>query len=79
MVDVPPAVVTVTSTVPADPAGEVQVIEVAVMLVQLPKAEVAPKETSVADPRFVPVMTTMVPPVVTPELGATPVTAGTGR
>ena len=35
-----------------------------------------PKVTAVAAVKFVPVMTTLVPPAVGPELGATPVTVG---
>ena len=69
-------VVTVTSTAPAEPAGELHVIEVAVFAEQLPKAEVAPKETSVALVRPVPVMVTLVPPAVGPVLGLIDVTAG---
>ena len=73
--DVPPTVVTVTSTVPV-PAGEVQVIEVAMFAEQLPKTVAAPNLTSVAPVRLVPVMVTLVPPAATPELGETPVTVG---
>ena len=69
-------VVTVTSTAPAEPAGELQVIEVSVFAEQLPKAEVAPKETSVALVKPVPVMVTLVPPAVGPVLGLIEVTAG---
>ena len=73
--DVPPAVVTRTSTVPV-PAGEVQVIEVGLFAEQLPKTEAAPNLTSVADVRLVPVMVTLSPPAARPVLGETPVTVG---
>ena len=75
MVEVPPAVVTVTSTAPV-PAGDVAVTEVAVLAVRL-VAGVVPKVTAVAEPRLVPVMTTVVPPAVGPAAGAMAVTVGT--
>ena len=70
----PPAVVTVTSTVPA-PAGEVAVIEVALFTVTL-VAAVAPNFTVAALVKFVPVMLTAVPPAVGPLVGAMLVTVG---
>ena len=70
----PPAVVTVTSTVPA-PAGEVAVMEVALFTVKL-VAAVAPNFTAVAAVKPVPVMLTIVPPAVGPLVGAMPVTVG---
>jgi hypothetical protein len=74
--DVPPAVVTVTSTVPAAPAGLVATICVPVSLVivavALPNFTVA-----VADvPRFAPLIVTVVPPAVGPAVGLTPVKVG---
>ena len=69
-------VVTVTSTAPAEPAGELHVIEVAVGVPQLPKAEVEPNDTSVALVKPVPLMVTLVPPAVGPVAGLTDVTAG---
>ena len=72
--DVPPAVVTVTSTVPAVPAGLVAVICVAVSLTIV--AGVVPNSTAVAPVRFVPVIVTVVPPAVGPDVGLTPVTVG---
>ena len=60
----PPAVVTVTSTVPTVPAGEVATICVALLEVIL--ALVEPNLTDVAEERFVPVMVTVVPPEVGP-------------
>src|SRR5580704_7063718 len=76
---VPPAgVVTVTSTTPPiPPGGEVAVICVALFTVY-PVAAVAPKVTAVAPVKFVPVITTDVPPCVAPEVGASPVTPGPG-
>ena len=71
----PPAVVTVTSTVPV-PGGEVTVTELAVFAVI--DAPVEPKWTAVAEPRFEPEMTTLVPPDAGPEVGEMPVTAGAG-
>ena len=73
--EVPPGVVTVTSTVPALPAGAVAVMEVA-LLTTTPVAAWAPKWTAVAPVRLVPVMVTEVPPVVGPDEGLTPVTVG---
>ena len=72
---VAPATVTVMSTVPADSAGEVAVINVAEFTVTAvaatePNITVAP----VAKP--VPVMVTDVPPVVGPDIGDIEVTDG---
>ena len=61
----PPAVVRVTSTVPALPAGAVTVMEVAVLAVS-PVAEFVPNFTPVAELKLVPVMITVVPPAVGP-------------
>jgi hypothetical protein len=61
-------VVTVMSTVPADPAGDTAVTELAESTVKL-AAGVAPKETAVAPNRSAPVMNTDDPPVVVPEAG----------
>ena len=72
--DVPPAVVTVTSTVPV-PAGDVAVIDVAELTVKL-VALTAPNFTAVAPVRVVPVMVTNVPPAVGPDVGETDVTVG---
>ena len=72
--DVPPAVVTVTSTAPTLPAGTVAVTEVAVLAVIEPA--VAPNLTEVAEVRLVPVMTTLVPPAVGPLVGEMDVTVG---
>ena len=74
--DVPLAVVTVTSTVPALPAGALAVIDVALSAVIV--AAVVPKSTAVAALRFVPVMVTDVPPAVEPLVGETAVTVGGG-
>jgi hypothetical protein len=67
--------VTLTSTGPGAPAGEVAVIWPAELTVKL-VAAVAPNETPVAPLKFVPAMTTDVPPAVVPLFGLTPVTAG---
>jgi hypothetical protein len=72
--DVPPAVVTVTSTVPALPEGAVAVMEVAESLVIAP--EEAPKLTVVAFSRLVPVIVTEVPPALGPLVGLSPLTVG---
>ena len=71
--EVPPAVVTVTSTVPV-PDGEVTVIDVAESAVTVPV--VVPNLTAVAFARLVPVTVTLVPPAPGPEVGLTPVTVG---
>src|SRR5258707_13110330 len=71
---VPPAVVTVTSTVPT-PAGEVAVIWVALLTVK-EAAALLPKLTAVAPEKLVPVMVTLVPPDVGPVFGLTLVTVG---
>jgi len=73
---VPPAVVTVTCTVPV-PAGEGTTIWVALLEVKLELGtEVPPKLTEVALPRLEPEIVTDVPPAAGPEVGAIPVTAG---
>jgi hypothetical protein len=65
---VPPGVVTVTSTVPATSAGEVQVISVALTTLTF-MAVLMPKSTSVDPVKFEPVIVTPVPPTVGPEVG----------
>src|SRR3974390_3166279 len=72
--DVPPGVVTLTSTVPV-PAGEVAVMEVALWTTTLVAAMV-PKWTAVAPVKAVPVIVPLVPPASGPALGATLVTVG---
>ena len=71
---VPPAVVTRMSTVTADPAGDVAVIDVALMNVKL--AVVPPNFTLVTPVKLVPVTVTVVPPAVGPEVGEMLVTVG---
>ena len=73
----PPGVVTVTSTVPADSAGEVMEIEVGEFTTR-PVPALVPKSTVVAPVKPVPVSITGVPPPVEPLLGLTPVTVGAG-
>ena len=73
---VPPAVVTVRSTTPADPAGEVALHEVVeAQLTDVPA--LAPKAT-VVEPttKPVPEMVTTSPPLVVPAAGLIPVTLG---
>jgi hypothetical protein len=70
----PPPVVTVTSTVPL-PAGVVAVIAVSELTVKL-TAEAVPKRTAVEPVKPVPVIVTVVPALVGPAFGLTPVTAG---
>ncbi len=65
---VPPAVVTVMSTVPL-PAGDVAVICVALLTVN-ELALPAPNFTAVAPVKLVPVMVTLVPPAVAAGVGA---------
>ena len=72
--EVPPAVVTVTWTIPV-PAGDVAVIWVAELTVK-PVAAVAPNATAVAFRRLVPVMVTVVPPPPGPVVGDIDVTVG---
>ena len=73
---VPLNVVTVTSTRPAPPGGEVAMIWVS--LLTWKEADLAPKFAELAPVKPVPVMTTGVPPAVEPLFGATPVTVGGG-
>ena len=73
---VPPGVVTVTATRPADLAGAVTVTLVEVLAVIV--AGVPPNVTAVAPARFVPVMATDVPPLVGPDGGDTVLILGTG-
>ena len=70
----PPAVVTVTVTAPADPAGAVVLIVVAAFTSMV--AELLPNVTEVALARFVPVMLTLAPAVVGPATGEIPVIVG---
>ena len=72
--DVPPAVVTLMSTVPV-PAGAVAVIVVVELKVKL-VAAVAPNVTAVAPVKLVPVMVTVVPPAWGPDVGEIEVTVG---
>ena len=70
----PPVVVMRTSTVPV-PAGAVAVICVALLTVK-PVAAVAPKVTAVVVLKFVPVITSVLPPVAGPVVGEMLVTVG---
>jgi hypothetical protein len=73
-----PPVVTVTSTVPANSAGETAVIEVTpfTTLVEKLVAFVTPNLTAVAPARLVPLMTTDVPAATGPLVGLSFVTVG---
>ena len=72
---VPNVVVTSTLALPAEPAGVVAVIDVALTTV-MPVAAVPPMVTPVAPVKPVPVMVTDVPPSVVPELGEIELTVG---
>ena len=74
---VPYGVVTVTTTVPADPAGEAAVIEVLDTTVKL-VAATPPKCTAVAPVKLVPVIVTVVPPDSGPVMGERPPRVGSG-
>src|SRR5207237_1381607 len=74
--DVPPDVVTVTSTVPVvNFAGDVAVMDVEVTTFT-PVEMVRAQLTAAALMKFVPVIVTDVPPVVGPDVGLIDVTAG---
>jgi hypothetical protein len=72
---VPPGVVTVTSTVPADPTEEIAVIEVALLTVT-PVAVAVPNFTVAPARNAVPEIVTLVPPATGPAAGLTAVTVG---
>ena len=74
---VPPADVTVTSTVPGAATGVTAVIETSLVTVKL-AAGAPPKLTPVAAVNPVPVITTDVPPDEGPVLAEMPVTRGAG-
>ena len=74
----PPAVVTVMSTVPALSTGLVAASDVGELYVTL-EAAVDPKATVEPDVNPVPVIVTDVPPVVVPVFGLTPETVGAAR
>jgi hypothetical protein len=73
--DVPTGVVTVTSTVPGDPAGLIAVIVVDEVTRKLVEA-VEPKVTPVAPVRLAPVIVTELPPAAMPAVGLIAVTVG---
>jgi hypothetical protein len=73
--EVPPVATTVTSTVPAEPAGALTVSEVEELTTTLVPA-VAPNFTDVTFVKSVPVTVTDVPAVVGPWFGLTAVTVG---
>lgn len=73
--EVPPAVVTVTSTVPTECAGLVAVIDVAELTVTF-VAAVVPNLTVGEPENPVPVIVTVVPPAVDPLVGLIDATVG---
>ena len=76
--DCPPSVVvTVTSTVPRVPAGEVAVIELSELNVN-DVAAFDPKSTAVTPVKPVPLIETEVPPAIGPAVGLMLVTVGGG-
>ena len=77
---VPPVVVTVTSTVPADSAGDTALIDVTPLMVCTLKlaAFVDPNFTDVAPVKLVPETVTVVPPPTAPLVGLSFVTVGGG-
>ena len=75
--EAPAAVVTVTSTNPAGPAGLVAVICVPDTTLN-DDAAALPKLTAVAPVKPVPVIVTSAPPAVLPLAGEIPVTVGRG-
>ena len=72
---VPPGVVTVNATCPADPGGLVAVISVEESTTKL-DAAAEPKPTAVAPERFDPSIVTVVPPAVVPSVGLRALTVG---
>ena len=74
--ETPPGVVTTTLTTPADPAGEVAVMEMLEFTTK--PADAPPNLTAEAFVKSVPVRATDVPPAVGPAAGLTAVTVGTG-
>jgi hypothetical protein len=75
VVEVPPIVVTVMSTVPAEPAGDTAVIDEA-LTTAYELAAVVPNMTLLAPMNPVPVIVTDVPPAVLPVDGEIAVTVG---
>jgi len=74
---VPNGVATVTSTAPAFSGGDVAEMDLADITAN-DDAGVVPNLTAVAPAKFVPVMVTVVPPVIEPEVGWRRVTVGGG-
>jgi hypothetical protein len=74
-VDAPTDVVTVTSTVPTEPAGAIAVTELSLTNVY-DVACVSPKATASTPVKPLPEIVTEVPPAVVPDVGEMPVTVG---
>jgi hypothetical protein len=72
---VPTGVVTVTSTIPTVPGGDVVVIDVVLSTVN-EAAGVVPNFTAVVPAKFVPVIVMIVPPPGEPLFGESEVTVG---
>jgi hypothetical protein len=72
---VPPGVVTVIFTVPADSAGDIAVMDVDESTITVPAAT-PPNITVAPDVKPVPVMATDVPPLVEPVVGDMELTIG---
>ncbi len=75
--EVPAGVVTVTSTVPADSAGDTPVMEVSPFTVKL-VAGTEPNMTELAPVKPAPVIATDVPPAVDPDAGLMAMIMGDG-
>lgn len=74
---VPLRAVIVISTVPADSAGAIALIDVSLMISKL-VAGLVPKMTAVALLKPFPEIVTVIPPIVGPDEGLTLVTVGGG-
>ena len=66
------------STTPDTPGGDTAVIWVGLFTLKY-EAFVEPKVTAVASVKFVPVITTTLPPKVEPDVRLSPVMVGAGR
>src|SRR5947207_15940265 len=75
MAEVPAGPLTVTSTVPGAPAGATTLIDVSECIVNV--AVAVPKKTCLAVEKPLPLMVSLVPPPVGPDVTLSPVTDGT--
>ena len=76
LADVPPGVVTVTSTVPAEPVGDVAVICELDLTVTAAAGFPDPKSTRLFAVKFEPLIVTDVPPATGPTVGLMLVSVG---